>query len=169
LGQVKDYFDKHSEQFLISTQLDKDHHRAKERRYYCLANVNAMACLGEWSQCKSVWMVESKRVYLEKTTIHKRYYLSSLAQVSAGQLIQFTRGHWSIENQLHWQLDVSFKEDQSTVRRDNAPQNLAVIRKLALQVLNQVPEKTSIKRKRKKAARDEQSLTTVLLALYLVR
>jgi predicted transposase YbfD/YdcC len=110
-------------------------------------------------------MVESKRVYLDKTTTHKRYYLSSLAQVSAGQIIQFTRGHWSIENQLHWQLDVSFKEDQSTVRRDNAPQNLAVMRKLALQVLKQVPEKTSIKRKRKKAARDEHYLTTVLQAL----
>ena len=150
---------------MISTQLDKDHYRAEERRYYYSGNVNAMACLGEWQGCKSVWMVESKRVYLDKTTTHKRYYLSCLAQVSAGQIIQFTRGHWSIENQLHWQLDVSFKEDQSSVRRDNAPQNLAVMRKLALQVLKQVPEKTSIKRKRKKAARDEDYLTTVLQAL----
>lgn len=164
-GQVKDHFDKHSEQFLMCTQLDKDHHRAEERRYYYSANVNAMACLGEWQACSSVWMVESKRVYLEKTTTQKRYYLSSLTQVSSQQIIQFTRGHWSIENQLHWQLDVSFKEDHSTVRRDNAPQNLAVMRKLALQVLRQVPDKTSIKRKRKKAARDEHYLTTVLHAL----
>jgi predicted transposase YbfD/YdcC len=124
-----------------------------------------MACLGEWKACESVWMVESKRVYLDKTTTQQRYYLSSLPQASPQQLIQFTRGHWSIENQLHWQLDVSFKEDQSTVRRDNAPQNLAVMRKLALQVLKQVPDKTSIKRKRKKAARDEHYLTTLLQAL----
>jgi predicted transposase YbfD/YdcC len=165
LGQVKDHFDKHSEQFLVCTQLDKDHHRAEERRYYYSANVNAMACLGEWQGCQSVWMVESKRVYQEKTTLHRRYYVSSLAQVLPPQIIQCTRGHWSIENQLYWQLDVSFKEDQSSVRRDNAPQNLAVIRKLALQALKQVPDKTSIKRKPKKAAGDEHFLTTLLQAL----
>jgi predicted transposase YbfD/YdcC len=73
LGQVKDHFDQHSEQFVVCTQLDKDHHRAEERHYYCSDKVNAMACLGEWKACQSVWMVESKRVYLDKTTIHKRY------------------------------------------------------------------------------------------------
>jgi predicted transposase YbfD/YdcC len=161
-GQVKDHFDKYHEQFLLATQLDKDHHRVEERRYYYSDKVNAMACLGEWQGCKSVWMVQSKRLYLDKTTLQQRYYLSSLSQVSPQQMIRFTRGHWSIENQLHWQLDVSFKEDESTVRRDNAPQNLAVIRKLALQLLKQVPEKTSIKRKRKKAARDHYYLNTVL-------
>ncbi len=100
-GQVKEHFERYSEQFLVCTQLDKDHHRAEERRYYYSANVNAMACLGEWKACSSVWMVASKRVYLDKTTLQKRYYLSSLPQVSARQIIQFTRGHWSIENQLH--------------------------------------------------------------------
>ncbi len=164
-AQVKDHFDKHAQQFLLATQLDKDHHRAEERRYYYSDKVNAMACLGEWKQCKSVWMVESKRVYQDKTTFQQRYYISSLSEVSPQQLIRFTRGHWSIENQLHWQLDVSFKEDESTVRRDNAPQNLSVMRKLALQLLKQLPEKTSIKRKRKKAARDHAYLTTVLKRL----
>jgi predicted transposase YbfD/YdcC len=139
--QVKDHFDKHSEQFLLATQLDKDHHRAEQRRYYYSDKVNAMACLGEWKACKSVWMVESKRVYQDKTTTQQRYYISSLAQVSAQRMIGLTRGHWSIENQLHWQLDVSFQEDESRVRRDNAPQNLSVIRKLALQLLNQVPKR----------------------------
>jgi predicted transposase YbfD/YdcC len=164
-AQVKDHFDKHAQQFLLATQLDKDHHRAEERRYYCSDRVNAMACLGEWKGCKSVWMVESKRVSSDKTTLQQRYYISSLSQVSPQQMIRFTRGHWSIENQLHWQLDVSFKEDQATVRRDNAPQNLAVIRKLALQLLMQVPEKASIKRKRKKAARDDAYLTTIIQCL----
>ncbi len=163
--QVKDHFDKHGEQFLLATQLDKDHHRAEQRRYYYSDKVNAMACLGEWKACKSVWMVESKRVYLDKTTTQQRYYISSLAQVSAQRMIGLTRGHWSIENQLHWQLDVSFQEDESRVRRDNAPQNLSVIRKLALQLLKQVPEKASIKRKRKKAARDDAYLTTILQCL----
>ncbi len=163
--QVKDHFDKYHEQFLLVTQLDKDHHRAGERRYYYSEKVNAMACLGEWKGCKSVWMVESKRIYLDKTTTQQRYYISSLSEVSPQQMIGFTRGHWSIENQLHWQLDVSFKEDESRVRRDNAPQNLSVIRKLALQLLKQVPQKASIKRKRKKAARDDAYLTTVLQCL----
>ena len=79
--------------------------------------------------------------------------------------MRYAPGHWSIENQLHWQLDVSFPEDESRVRSDNAPQNLAVMRKLALQVLKQLPDNTSIKRKRKKAAQDENFMTTVLKSL----
>jgi predicted transposase YbfD/YdcC len=164
-GQVKEHFGKYSEQFLVSTQLGKDHHRAEERRYYFSDKVNAMACLGEWRACKSVWMVESKRGYLGKTTIQQRFYLSSLPRASPQQMTRFTRGHWSVENQLHWPLDVSFKEDECRVRRDNAPQNLSVIRKLALQVLRQVPGRISIKRKRKKASRDEVFLATVLQCL----
>ncbi len=163
--QVQAHFEQYADELIVWTQYDKDHHRAEERHYYFSTKVNSMACLGDWQGCKSVCMVECKRKYLDRTTIHKRYYISSLFEVSPDQLIRYTRGHWSIENQLHWQLDVSFQEDESRLRNDNAPQNLAVMRKIALQVLKQVPDKTSIKRKRKKAARDESFMTTVLKSL----
>jgi predicted transposase YbfD/YdcC len=161
-GQVRAHFEKYHQELVVWTQYDKDHHRPEERHYYFSNKVNTMACLGDWKGCQSVCMVECKRTYLAKTTIQRRFYISRLAEVSPAQLIRFTRGHCSIENQLHWQLDVSFKEDESMVRGDNAPQNLAVMRKLALQLVKQVPNKTSVKRKRKKAARDEDFMTIIL-------
>ena len=75
------------------------------------------------------------------------------------------RGHWAVENQLHRHLDVTFSEDACQVKADNAPQNLSILRKLALQLLKRVPEKVSLKRKRKKAARDNDFLTRILQQL----
>ena len=95
-------------------------------------------------------------------TIQKRYYLSSL-EVDAGKLEEAVRGHWSVENSLHWVLDVVFREDDSRVRRGYAAENFGMLRKIAHSLLQQErTAKVGIHNKRLKAALDENYLLTVL-------
>jgi predicted transposase YbfD/YdcC len=86
-----------------------------------------------------------------------RYYLLS-KYMSPKRLLQVTRSHWGIENRLHWVLDVHFSEDRNRARKDNAPENLAVVRKLALNILQAIPDKASIRRKIKRAGWDDAFL-----------
>ena len=90
-----------------------------------------------------------------------RWFLLS-TQLSAERMLDVARTHWTIENQLHWVLDVTFDEDAARSRKDNAPQNLALIRKIALNLLRQHPAKGSIKGKIKRAAWDDAFLLSLL-------
>lgn len=95
-----------------------------------------------------------------QTTLVRWFLLST--PLSAERMLQVARTHWTIENQLHWVLDVAFDEDASRSRKDNAPQNLALLRKLALNILRQHPEKGSIKGKIKRAGWDDTFLLSLL-------
>jgi predicted transposase YbfD/YdcC len=86
-----------------------------------------------------------------------RYYVLS-AYMSPKRLLQVTRSHWGIENQLHWVLDVHFSEDSNRARKDNAPENLAILRKLALNILRAISGKASIRGKIKRAGWDDAFL-----------
>ena len=89
--------------------------------------------------------------------MERRYYISS-RELSAEELTTAVRAHWGIENRLHWVLDVSFGEDGSTVRKDNAPQNLALLKKIVLNLIRMDSTdktKASLRLKRKKAAWDD--------------
>ena len=109
-------------------------------------------------------MVERQRTVAGKTTVEVHYYLTSLAG-SGQQFGETVRTHWSVENGLHWVLDVAFQEDHSRLRRDHAAENVAVLRHLALSLLRQESTCTNgIKVKRLKAALDEDYLTRILLA-----
>ncbi len=77
-------------------------------------------------------------------------------------MAQYIRNHWAIENQLHWQLDITFREDDAKIRNQNAIINLHQVRKWALLILKKMPEKISIKRKRKKAHKDNLYLLKLL-------
>lgn len=90
-----------------------------------------------------------------------RYYLLS-KYMSAKRLLQTTRSHWGIENQLHWVLDVHFDEDGNRARKDNAPENLAILRRLALNILRSHPDRASIRRKIKRAGWDDAFLLSML-------
>jgi predicted transposase YbfD/YdcC len=90
-----------------------------------------------------------------------RYFLLSTV-LTAARMLEVARTHWTIENQLHWVLDVDLAEDAARSRKDNAPQNLALIRKLALNLIRQHPEKGSVKGKIKRAGWDEAFLVSLL-------
>ena len=89
-----------------------------------------------------------------------RYYLLSV-YMPAGKLLRVVRSHWAIENQLHWILDVVLSEDASRVRKDNAPENLATLRKLALNILRAHPAKLSMRQKIKTAGWDDNFLRSL--------
>ena len=115
-----------------------------------------------WPRLTSLVEIVSERTIGEKKTTETRYYLSSLPG-NAEQLLSAVRSHWQIENQLHWSLDVSFREDESRVRIGHAQETLNMIRKLALGLLSrEVTTKVGVATKRMKAAWDEAYLLRVL-------
>jgi predicted transposase YbfD/YdcC len=90
-----------------------------------------------------------------------RYYLLS-KYISPKRLLHIARSHWGIENQLHWVLDVHFAEDRNRSRRDHAPENLAILRRLALNILRSHPDRASLRRKIKRAGWDNAFLMATL-------
>jgi predicted transposase YbfD/YdcC len=142
--------------------LDGEHGRIETRRYW---QVNVPDYINEkaaWPGLVSVGMCEARREVNGQTSQEKRYYLSSLA-VNAKRFAEAARGHWSIENSLHWILDVVFREDDSRVRVGHAAENFGLLRRIAVNLLQQ--EKTlkrGVKTKRLKAALDERYLLKVL-------
>ena len=154
----------HTFGFTISTHqtFDGEHGRIESRKYW---HVNAPEWLKEkfdWPGLESLGLCEARREINEQASQQKRYYLSSLS-VDAVRLAEAVRGHWSIENSLHWILDVVFREDDSRVRAGHAAENFALIRRVALNLLQQ--EKTlkrGVKTKRLKAALDDGYLLKVL-------
>ena len=115
-----------------------------------------------WAGLQTIAMVKSERRSGDEGTIETRYFISSLSG-QAKLLLKAVRQHWGIENGLHWKLDIAFREDDSRVRKGNGAQNFAVVRHIALNLLNQ--EKTAkcgIQAKRLKAGWDEKYLLKVL-------
>lgn len=107
-------------------------------------------------------MIQAERRTKGTTTNETRFYISSLAG-NAEQIATAVRSRWGIENSLHWVLDVSFGEDSSRIRTQNAPQNFALLRQIALNLLTQEQTtKLGVKAKRKKAGWDNDYLCKVL-------
>lgn len=102
-----------------------------------------------------------RKVAGEPQPVIVRWYLLS-APLSAQQMLDVARTHWTIENQLHWVLDVAFLEDRARSRKDHAPQNLALLRKLALNIARHHPAKGSMKKKLKRAGWDDAFLLSML-------
>jgi predicted transposase YbfD/YdcC len=114
--------------------LDKGHGRIETRRYWQSTDIDWFQDKELWKGLKSFGMVESIRKQKGKSTIERRYYLSSLP-LDIQRFARAVRGHWGIENNLHWSLDVTFREDDSRARTKNAAQNLATLRRIALNLV----------------------------------
>ncbi|WP_375511206.1 ISAs1 family transposase [uncultured Nostoc sp.] len=113
------------------------HGRHEIRNYVMLCGISSQLNPDSvWSNFNSVGMVESVRSLDGKTTVETRYFISSL-ESNAQQLAKSIRSHWGIENSLHWLLDVALREDDCRIRKDNAPENFAVLRQIAVNLLTQ--------------------------------
>ena len=144
--------------------IDKGHGRLEKRRYYLLGNVEHLVDAHQWTGLNRVGMIESERhIEGKPTATERRYYLTSL-DGGVERFAGASRGHWGIENRLHWSLDVVFREDDSRIRTDHAPENMTLIRKIALNLLTKESSKGSKKRKRLKAGWDNDFLIQVLLS-----
>ncbi len=144
--------------------VDGGHGRVEVRRYWTVTVPPEITEAAKWKGLQSIGMVESERHIGAKVTAGEtRYYITSLDS-DAKRFGRAVRGHWGIENRLHWSLDVTFNEDGCRVRQGQAAENFAVLRHLALNLLQQ--DKTTrlgIKAKRFKAALDPQYLAKLLI------
>ena len=146
----------------VRETVEKDHGRLETRRYYQSAELDWFADQPKWEGLKTVGMVEAIRETGAHRTVERRYYLSSLP-LGVETFARAVRRHWGIENKLHWVLDVQMREDQSRARAGYAAENLATLRRLALNLLKR--EKTKrrgIKGKQLNASWDHAYLLRLL-------
>jgi predicted transposase YbfD/YdcC len=142
--------------------VEKDHGRMETRRYYQSDCLDWFADKEKWEGLASVGMVESLREVGGKTTLERRYYLSSL-KLDVETFARAVRGHWGVENKLHWVLDVCFREDHSRAREGHAAENLATLRRLALNLLKrEKTKKRGIRGKMLNAGWDQPYLLRLL-------
>ena len=132
--------------------LEQAHGRVERRRYWLTNRLGWLREKDEWVGLSSVGMVESLRTVDGISSREVRYFISSLDGSDAEKFARAVRTHWTVENSLHWVLDVAFDEDHSRVRKDHAPENMAMLRHLALNLLKaDTNTKGGIKMRRKKA------------------
>jgi predicted transposase YbfD/YdcC len=142
------------------------HGRIETRQVWVTNEVKWLgeALLGQWPGLSSIAMVESTRDVPGKgvSSVERRYFISSHAGVDAAAMARRVRGHWGVENRLHWQLDMTFDEDASRIHKDYGAQNVSRLRRLALNLLKRAPGKGSLKGKRFRCSLDQAYLLTVL-------
>ncbi len=169
---IQDYFDEANkanfEDYEIDFEetLDKAHGRIESRR--CWVGYDAIPYINgsqNWEKLQTIIMIESERTINNKTTIEHRYYISS-TKCTAAILLNASRMHWGIENSLHWRLDIAFREDESRIRKGYGAENLAILRHIALNLLEKEnTAKVGIKNKRLMAGWDNSYLEKVLAGL----
>ncbi len=161
----KEAISKRNEGFKASQYSTREigHGREEIRNYLMLSDIsNRIDPDKKWNKLNSIGMVESVRTENGKTTVETRYYISSL-NLDAKKFGDSVRSHWGIENSLHWILDVALHEDDCRIRKDNAPQNFAVLRHIAVNLLGkEKSKKLGIKNKQFLAAMNDNYLGKIL-------
>lgn len=145
--------------------VEKDHGRIEERHYYTVPLPDGLRSEG-WEQLNSITMIRSRRTVNNETSSEEQYYISNIKAEEHKEIAGAARTHWQVENCLHWRLDVSFNEDSWKSKLGNAGANIAVLNKMALNLLKM--EKTSkvgIKNRRLMAGWDQQYLEKVILSV----
>ena len=147
-------------------RVESGHHRREHRQVWAvpIALLGDMHHIEQWAGLKTIVMVKRVRHLWNKTTRETMVYLTSLP-CDAAVIGRAIRTHWGIENQLHWVLDVTWNEDKSRIRRGHGGENMALLRRLAISVLNQeTSKKRSLKQKAKRASMSPDYMLTVLAA-----
>jgi predicted transposase YbfD/YdcC len=166
-GEIKGYLDeaigRQAKELAYVELPDKGHGRLETRRYWQSGQLEWFEERSAWEGLQSVGVVEAVRECNGQCSVERRYYLSSLS-VDVKRFARAVRSHWSIENQLHWVMDVNFKEDQSRARSGYASENLATLRRWALNLLkaDQQKKKRSLKGRMKAAGWDNRYLLHLL-------
>lgn len=142
--------------------LDKGHGRIEKRKYYITEDIDWMESKAEWKGLKSIGMVIRESTENEKTTIERRYFISSL-KADAKIFAKAVRSHWGVES-THWILDMVFNEDRSRERKNSGPENKSLLNKVVLNLLKQdnQDKKMSLTTKRYKASMDTNYLEKIL-------
>jgi predicted transposase YbfD/YdcC len=139
-------------------ETDAGHGRIETRRCWSSWDIAGVAPT-EWPGLRSVACIERTRQVGEKICTSRHYYISSLPGRDARRMLRLSRGHWGVENQLHWCMDVVFSEDQRRIRKDNADENYTRLTRIALNLLKaDTSRKISIRQKRKLAGWDHDYL-----------
>ncbi len=147
-------------------QLEKvrgEHGRIETRRYTLLSCNQHILMNAKWPGLQSIGMLEVKRTINYETTRSVRFFLTSLSYQQMKDFMRGVRSHWNIEINLHWSLDVSFDDDRNRSRIGHAQENLSILKRIALNMLNKEnSNKIGIKAKRKKAGWDNNFLLNVI-------
>lgn len=164
LEETTEAFEYTATQKAENMQWEYDHGRYETRRCEVLT---ARGCLSpnlqsKWASVRTLVKVTAQREQDGINTKHTRFYISSHQDKSAAELNQMIRSHWSIENQLHWHLDVTFAEDTSRARTGHAPLNLSILRKMALHRIKKDDAKLSQRKRRFRASMDTDYLDRLL-------
>lgn len=143
--------------------IDGDHGRVETRRYWISDDIDWFEDKGKWEGLRCIAMVESVRELNGTRSYERRCFLASV-ELNAKRFACACRGHWGVENPLHWVMDVTFREDDSRARSGNAAENLATLRRLALNMLKTETSqsKLSLRRKRLMAGWNSDYLQKVL-------
>lgn len=144
--------------------LDKGHGRIEKRDYYFSREINWYADREKWSGLTGIGMVHSRVEKNGQIAEDFRYYITSLADIQT--FSRAVRKHWGIENSLHWCLDMTFREDYSRIRKDHSAENMAVVRHIALNVLQNFPAKISLARKRRRCSYDDDFFADVMRSVH---
>lgn len=143
--------------------IDADHGRIETRDITVIHDVAWLQKRHDWPGLKGVVMVESTREIGDKIETETRFYITSLVWLAC-LLGPMVRDHWAIENSLHWVLDMVFRDDECRVRTDHAPANFTTIKHIALNLIQRVKGKQSIRASRKIAAWDDAYLASLIVA-----
>jgi len=144
-------------------ETDKDHGRFEIRRYWITDEFSSLSTASDWKGFRSIGMVERECWQGDKKTIEKRFFINSIT-ANAKQFAQAVRGHWGIENPLHWRLDVVFGDDASRIRKGNGPAIMTSIRHLCLNLFERESSPLSMAKKRRKAAWNDDYRSKVLFS-----
>lgn len=142
---------------------NRSHGRDECRSYTVLHSTEGIRSAAEWAKLTTIGICTTERTIGDQTSVEVRYFIGS-RKARAQVYGQALRGHWGIENSLHWHLDVTFDEDHNRVSKRNAAENLALLRRLSLSLLQGHPAKLSIAKKRFQAALDPAFLGEILRA-----